>query len=65
MKEAALTILGVAAKLFPPLLEFLDHAVNNAPLAHQAIADEIRTVLPVRSETRKALDELEGGDTTP
>lgn len=65
MKEFALTLLKVATAIFPPLAELigdlLDRLDPNDP--RQPLADEVRTVLPERSETRKALDELEAGKT--
>lgn len=67
MKEAALTILKVAFAIFPPLAELVGDLIDrlDANDPRQPLADEVRAVLPERSETRKALDELEAGkDTT-
>ena len=61
MKEVALSLLKAAVAIFPPLLELLEHALDTAPDPLKPLADEIRAVLPVRSETQKALDELEAG----
>jgi len=65
VKEIALSLIKAAATIFPPLAELLLHAVDNAPLAQQSLADEVRGILPLRSETRKALDELDAGKPTP
>lgn len=62
MKDAALTILKVAFAIFPPLADLIGDLIDrlDANDPRQALADEVRSVLPERSETRKALDELEG-----
>lgn len=63
MKELALALIKGASILFPPLAELIASALDkldpNDP--RQPLADEVRAVLPERSETRKALDELEAG----
>lgn len=61
MKEIALGLIHAAAVIFPPLAELLAKALDNAPPEHAPLAKEVRDRLPERSETRKALDELEAG----
>lgn len=63
MKDVAISLLVAAGKVFPPLLALLEHAVDTAPPSLASLADEIRAALPERSETEKALDELEAGKT--
>ncbi len=61
--SVAMRLLQIAAELAPPFARFLEHAAASAPDEHSSVADEVRSILPARSETRKALDELEPKET--
>ena len=61
MKDIALSLIKAAATIFPPLATLLGKLLDNAPAEHRALADEVKAVLPVESETQKALDDLKNG----
>ncbi len=56
--SAAMRLLEILVELAPPLAKLLEHAVDTAPPELELVADEVRRILPDRSETRKALDEI-------
>lgn len=58
-KSLALELIKLAAAIFPPLVSLLESVLDRAPPEHASLADEIRTILPERSKTREALDELD------
>ena len=60
MKEAALEILKVAAKLFPPLGELLLEVLPKASAANRPLADEVREILPAEGASAAARRALEG-----
>ena len=60
MKDIALSLIKAAATIFPPLATLLGRALDNAADEDRALADEVKAVLPAESETRKALNELQG-----
>ena len=62
MKDIALSLIKAATTIFPPLAALLGKALDNASSEDRALADEVKAVLPVESETRKALNELQGQD---
>ncbi len=63
MKDVALSLIKSATTVFPPLADLIGRALDalmfDEPDDVRKLADEVRAVLPARSETRKALDELE------
>lgn len=61
MKDVALSLIKAAVTIFPPLAALLGKLLDNAPAEHRALADEVKAVLPVESETRKALNDLDKG----
>lgn len=69
VKDAALTLVKVAAAIFPPLADLIGRALDSLmwdePAETKALAEEVRAVLPARSETRKALDELDAEKSGP
>ena len=63
MKDSALTLLRIAAALFPPLAALLERALDElspvASVEEYRLADEVRSVLPVKSRSREAIEALE------
>jgi hypothetical protein len=60
MKELALQILKAAAVLYPPISDLIVYALDQLSDSdpQKPLADEVRAVLPEKSMSRRAVDEL-------
>jgi hypothetical protein len=58
-KNTALTLLKIAATLFPPLAELLSDLLRDAG-SDNPLVDEVRSSLPSQSASERAQHELGG-----
>lgn len=61
MKEHALSLLKIAALLFPPLARLIDSALSNVADDHpdRPLVDEVRAILPSTGPIHDAVKTLE------